>query len=65
MVSSVDKVALAIEEAAFERRTERVVPRGYAVFGVLRTVVPGVVFRITGGSGGNAFATTPGSASDD
>jgi short-subunit dehydrogenase len=59
IVSSVDKVAEAIEEAAFERRTERVVPRGYAVFGWLRTLMPGVVFRVTGGSGGSAFATTP------
>jgi hypothetical protein len=63
-VSDVDKVAAAIEAAAFDGVSERVVPRPYAVFGVLRTVTPRAVFRILGGGGSSTFTTTPGAASE-
>jgi uncharacterized protein len=49
MVSTPDKVAEAIEEVAFEQRAERVVPRGYAVFGAMRAIAPRLVFRTVAG----------------
>jgi short-subunit dehydrogenase len=58
IVSDVDKVSAAIEAAAFDGVAERVVPRPYALFGLLRTVAPRVVFRVLG-RGGSAFTTTP------
>jgi short-subunit dehydrogenase len=65
MVSDVDKVSEAIEAVAFDRVAERVAPRPYAAFGMLRVVAPRLVFRMVGGPGSDAFATTPGSTSDD
>jgi short-subunit dehydrogenase len=65
IVSDVDKVAAAIEAVAFDGVAERVAPRPYAAFGVLRIVAPRVVFRLLGGRGSGAFATTPGGGSED
>jgi short-subunit dehydrogenase len=65
MVSDVDRVAAAIEAAAFDGVAERVVPRGYALFGLLRVMAPRLVFRMLGGRGSGAFATTPGGGSAD
>ena len=62
LVSDVDKVAAAIEAAAFDGVSERAVPRPYAVFGLLRAVAPRAVFRVLGGGGSSAFTTTPGSS---
>jgi short-subunit dehydrogenase len=59
IVSTPDKVAEAIEQVAFEHRAERVVPRGYAAFGVMRSVVPRVVFRVVGGG---ALTTSTGAS---
>jgi short-subunit dehydrogenase len=62
IVSTPERVAEAIEEVAFEHRAERVVPRGYAAFGVMRAVVPRVVFRVVGG--GALTTSTGGSDSE-
>lgn len=51
IVSKPERVAEAIEDVAFDRVNERVVPRGYAVFGALRALVPPVVFRSVSGGG--------------
>ena len=64
MVSDVDKVSAAIEAVAFDRVAERVAPRPYAAFGMLRAVAPRLVFRVIGGRGSSAFQTTPGAADD-
>jgi short-subunit dehydrogenase len=61
IVSDVDKVAAAIEAAAFDGVAERAAPRPYAAFGMLRIVAPRIVFRLLGGRGSGTFATTPGS----
>ena len=55
VVSTPEKVAEAIDDVAFSHRRERVVPRGYAVIGVLRTAVPAAVFRVTGGKASGAL----------
>jgi short-subunit dehydrogenase len=59
IVSDVSRVSAAIEAAAFDGVPERVVPRPYALFGLVRTVAPRAVFRILGGGGASAFSTTP------
>ena len=59
-VSKPERVAEAIAEVAFEGRSERVVPRPYAVFGVLRAIAPGLVFRVTGGGGASMLTTSTG-----
>lgn len=51
IVSKPEKVAEAIATVAYDRVPERVVPRGYAVFGALRALVPPVVFRTVKGGG--------------
>jgi short-subunit dehydrogenase len=61
MVSNPERVAEAIEAVGFERAPERVVPRGYAAFGMLRAVVPGVVFRVVNGG---ALTTSTGTKDD-
>ena len=63
-VSKPERVADAIEEVAFEGVSERTVPRGYGAVGLLRVVAPGVVFRVTGGRGADAFATSTGGDGD-
>jgi short-subunit dehydrogenase len=65
IVSDVDRVAAAIEAVAFDGVAERVAPRGYAAFGLLRVVAPRLVFRLLGGRGSSAFATSPGAGSAD
>jgi short-subunit dehydrogenase len=57
LVSKPERVAEAIETVAFERRNERTVPRGYAGFGALRVLTPGLVLRMTRGG---AFTTSTG-----
>jgi uncharacterized protein len=59
-VSSVEKVAEAIDDVAFGGAPERVVPRPYAAIGVLRAAAPGLVFRVTGGGGAGALHTETG-----
>ena len=48
IVSKPEKVADAIVDAGPGRRAERIVPRGYGVFPLLRTVAPRVVRRFSG-----------------
>jgi short-subunit dehydrogenase len=57
MVSKPERVAEAIETVGFGRHNERTVPRGYAAFGALRVLAPGVVHRMTRGG---AFTTSTG-----
>jgi short-subunit dehydrogenase len=57
MVSKPERVAEAIEQVAFERRNERIVPRGYAAFVAARTLAPALAFRMTRGG---AFTTSTG-----
>ena len=62
IVSKPEKVAEAIDAVAFERVSERYAPRPYAIFGLLRAVAPGLVFRFTSGGGASAVATTTGTS---
>jgi uncharacterized protein len=48
IVSKPEKVADAIVDAGPGGRAERVVPRGYAIFGLLRLVAPWLVRRMSG-----------------
>jgi uncharacterized protein len=57
MVSKPERVAKAIEQVAFDRRNERIVPRGYAAFVGARILAPAVTFRMTRGG---AFTTSTG-----
>src|SRR3954449_8780175 len=57
MVSKPERVAKAIEQVAFDRRNERIVPRGYAAFVGARILAPAVAFRMTRGG---AFTTSTG-----
>jgi short-subunit dehydrogenase len=61
IVSDVATVAQAIEAAAFEGVRERVAPRPYAVFGMLRLLAPRITFRSVRGG---AFTTSTGSSED-
>ncbi|HEX6677755.1 MAG TPA: SDR family NAD(P)-dependent oxidoreductase [Actinomycetes bacterium] len=56
LVSRDDKVADAIVDTALRRRPERYVPRPYAVFPVLRILVPPLYRRVMGGG---RFSPTP------
>jgi len=49
MVSEPERVAEAIAQVAFERRDERIVPRGYAAFVAARALAPRLAFRMTRG----------------
>jgi short-subunit dehydrogenase len=60
IVSTPERAAEAILQAGLGRRPERYVPRGYAIFAVLRTVAPGLVRAVIGGGGGQALTTTTG-----
>ena len=57
MVSTPERVAEAIAEVAFDRRDERIVPRGYGAFIAARTLAPRLAFRMTRGG---AFTTSTG-----
>jgi short-subunit dehydrogenase len=58
MVSSPEKVAEAILQAGPGGRAERYVPRGYGLAAAARTLVPGLVRRVLGGSAGAAMRTS-------
>jgi short-subunit dehydrogenase len=58
MVSTPDKVAEAIVAAGPGGKAERYVPRPYALAAAARVLVPGLVRRAMGGSGGGALATS-------
>jgi short-subunit dehydrogenase len=60
IVSTPERAAEAIVQAGLRRRPERYVPRGYAIFAVLRTVAPGLVRAAVGGGRGQALTTTTG-----
>jgi uncharacterized protein len=60
IVSTPERAAEAILQAGLGRRPERYVPRGYAIFAVLRTVAPGLVRAALGGGRGQALTTTTG-----
>src|SRR4051812_31462071 len=64
VVSKPERVAEAIESAAFDGVSERIVPRGYAAAAALRILVPGLVFRVLGGGGADAIATSTGNSTD-
>src|SRR3954454_10348281 len=57
MVSKPERVAKAIEQVAFDRRNERIVPRGYGAFVATRMLAPALTFRMTRGG---AFTTSTG-----
>ena len=59
-VSTPEKAAEAIYEAAIGRRAERYVPRPYALAAALRTLAPGLVRRVIGGSAAEVMTTTTG-----
>jgi uncharacterized protein len=56
-VSTPERGAEAIVEAALERRAERYVPRPYALAAALRVVAPGLVRRVLAGGGARALTT--------
>jgi short-subunit dehydrogenase len=60
IVSTPERAAEAIFQAGLGRRPERYVPRGYAIFAVLRTVAPGLVRAAIGGGRGQTLTTTTG-----
>ncbi len=57
MVSTPERVAEAIDAVAFDRHSERIVPRGYTAFVAARALAPGLAFRMTRGG---AFTTSTG-----
>ncbi len=60
MVSTPEKGAEAIRHAGLGGRSERYVPRGYAIFAALRVVAPGLVRRILDGPRAQVMTTTTG-----
>jgi short-subunit dehydrogenase len=60
LVSTPEKAAEAIFQAGIGRRPERYVPRGYAFAAALRTLAPGLVRRVLGGSAAAVMTTTTG-----
>ena len=65
LVSTPEKAAEAIYQAGIGRRPERYVPRPYALFAALRTVAPGLVRRVIGGSAAAVMTTTTGADEAD
>ena len=65
MVSTPEKGAEAIVAAGLGRKPERYVPRPYAVAAALRTVAPGLVRRVLGGSGAQVMTTRTGADAAD
>jgi hypothetical protein len=65
LVSTPEKAAEAIYEAGVGRRPERYVPRPYGLLAALRTVAPGLVRRVIGGSAAAVMTTTTGADQAD
>ena len=63
ILSSPDKVAAAIHEVGPGGKSERYVPRPYALAAILRILTPRLVRRLLGG--GSAAALTPAAAERD
>jgi short-subunit dehydrogenase len=57
IVSTPDRAAEAILDAGLNRRAERYVPRGYALFSYTRILMPSLVRRIIGGGRGALLTT--------
>ena len=62
LVSTPEKGAGAIADAAFSRKAERYVPRPYFLLSVLRALAPGLVRRVL--IGGSAARLSPGTGAD-
>jgi uncharacterized protein len=60
LVSTPDKAAEAIAEAALRRRAERYVPRPWAIVPALRHAAPGLLRRFSAGGGGKMMVTKTG-----
>ena len=60
IVSKPERVAEAIVDASLRGKPERYVPRPYAVFAVMRMVVPGLLRRLQGGRAGELALTRTG-----
>jgi uncharacterized protein len=60
MVSTPERGAEAIVDAGLGRRSERYVPRPYALAAALRVLAPGLVRRVLGGEAAGAMTTTTG-----
>ena len=60
IVSTPERAAEAIYEAGIGRRAERYVPRPYGIIGALRTLVPGLVRRVTTAGAAQVMTTTTG-----
>jgi uncharacterized protein len=65
MVSTPDRAAEAIADAALNGRAERYVPRPYGAFAVLRFVAPGLMRRLGTGGVGKAMLTKTGADAAD
>ncbi len=60
IVSTPDRAAEAIVDAGLHRRAERYVPRGYALFSLMRILAPGIVRTIVSGGRGALLTTKTG-----
>jgi uncharacterized protein len=60
LVSTPERGASAIVDAGLNRRSERYVPRPYALAAAARVLLPAVVRRVTGGSAGGRMVTRTG-----
>ncbi len=65
VVSTPDRAAEAILDAGLQRRAERYVPRGYALFSLLRTLAPGLVRTVISGGRGALLTTKTGAERAD
>jgi uncharacterized protein len=65
VVSTPQKAAEAIHQAAIDRRAERYVPRPYALAAALRTLTPWLVRRVLGSGGANVMITKTGAEEAD
>jgi short-subunit dehydrogenase len=65
IVSTPQKAAEAIHQAGVGRRSERYVPRPYAIAAALRTVAPWLVRRAMGSSGASVMVTKTGADEAD
>ncbi|MEA2272647.1 MAG: uncharacterized protein QOI98_1355 [Solirubrobacteraceae bacterium] len=60
IVSKPERVAEAIVDASLRGKPERYVPRPYAIFAVMRIVVPGLLRKLQGGRAGDLALTRTG-----
>jgi short-subunit dehydrogenase len=65
VVSTPQKAAEAIHQAAIDRRAERYVPRPYALAAALRTLTPWLVRRVLWSGGANVMITKTGAEEAD